>query len=111
MGDRIEVICSDVMKQGELIATADVVVMNNVFDAFVPVDVQKKLWLFLFSVFKKSGTLLVTYPSLEENLIAAGLDETDIDVASLVNKVPVSFANLSEAMLHEVEGFSLYRVK
>lgn len=39
------------------------------------------------------------------------LDENDIDVAALVNKVPIDFGKISSEFVEEVEDYCMYRVK
>ena len=52
---------------GGLLRTGDVVILNNVFDWFMPPHVQVQMWQFLRSTLSK-GSLLVTIPSLESSL-------------------------------------------
>jgi hypothetical protein len=53
---------------------ADIVIMNNVFQFFSPIDVQQQLWQFLYKSLKhRKGALLITIPSLQEQLKDAGL--------------------------------------
>lgn len=58
----------NVKNQKELVASADVVFLNNVFDAFVEKAQQIELWKFLLSCFTKKGTVIVTIPSIEVSL-------------------------------------------
>ncbi|XP_067681461.1 uncharacterized protein [Haliotis asinina] len=67
MADRIQVIHDDILNQGQLLMSSDVVILNNVFEFFVPKDLQEKLWIHLFATLK-NDTILVTIPSLEESL-------------------------------------------
>lgn len=48
--------------------------MNNVFQFFSPVEVQQQLWKFLHTHLKsRKGALLITIPSLQDQLKDAGL--------------------------------------
>ncbi|XP_074660362.1 uncharacterized protein LOC141912844 isoform X2 [Tubulanus polymorphus] len=68
LSDRIEVLNSDVSLQSSLLSTGDVVIMNNVFEYFMPDEEQKKMWMFLSQTVRKSGALIITLPSIEESM-------------------------------------------
>ena len=63
-GARASVIHADMMTCSDHFSSADVVVLNNVFEWFSDIDQQKTMWRFLCS-HVKVGALLVTVPSLE----------------------------------------------
>jgi len=65
LGDRVEIVHSDVLEQGKLMAKADVILMHNVFEFFHKTEDHLKHWKFLMSTLKV-GALLVTSPSLEQ---------------------------------------------
>lgn len=67
MADRAQVIHSDLLHQGALLATADVLVLNNVFEFFLEPEQQRSCWRFLQQSFRRPGCLLVTVPSLKES--------------------------------------------
>ncbi|XP_064622893.1 uncharacterized protein LOC135485089 isoform X1 [Lineus longissimus] len=67
MQDRVMVICADVCTQQDVLAIADVVILHNVFEFFVPLQDQAKIWNFLHRSIRKSGTILVVTPGLEES--------------------------------------------
>ncbi|KAG0298101.1 hypothetical protein BGZ96_002593, partial [Linnemannia gamsii] len=72
--DRIEIVHDNLLNRANLIEKADIVIMNNVFQFFSPVDVQQQLWKFLHTHLKnRKGALLITIPSLQEQLKDAGL--------------------------------------
>lgn len=73
--DRVQVVGGDIQEQAEIVRAADIIVLNNVFEFFMPPAVQARIWAFLRSNIKK-GCLLVTIPSLEDSL-------QYIDVSSL----------------------------
>ncbi|XP_013774295.1 uncharacterized protein LOC106459240 [Limulus polyphemus] len=85
MGDRIEVICRNICSVPQ-ITEADVVVLNNVFEFFLPQDIQVKTWQFLRSSIKQ-GTILVTIPSLEDIFKQV---KSEVDVKSWVKKRPIT---------------------
>ncbi|XP_018009327.1 uncharacterized protein LOC108666887 isoform X2 [Hyalella azteca] len=65
--DRISVVSGDVQLHGTLMNSADVVVMNNVFEFFMAAEVQLQIWNFLRASIKR-GALLVTIPALTDTL-------------------------------------------
>uniref|UniRef100_A0A131YY66 Methyltransferase type 11 domain-containing protein n=1 Tax=Rhipicephalus appendiculatus TaxID=34631 RepID=A0A131YY66_RHIAP len=67
MDDRIKVINANVLTVPDLVASSDVVILNNVFEFFTPEPEQVVLWQFLRRTIKK-GAILVTVPSLEDSL-------------------------------------------
>lgn len=80
MGDRVEIVCKDIQQVPELLSQqADIVIMNNVFQFFNELPVQQQIWKFIRSETKKrSGLLLVTLPSLQEQLREANLSPTKL---------------------------------
>ena len=63
--------------------------MNNVFQFFSPVEVQQQLWKFLHAHLKsRKGTLLITIPSLQDQLKDAGLIGPAKKSKSKKKKVP-----------------------
>lgn len=73
--DRLQVLPGDIQDHGEVVRVADIICLNNVFEFFMPPNVQARIWAFLRANIKK-GALLVTIPSLEDSL-------QYIDVSSL----------------------------
>ncbi|KAL3208296.1 hypothetical protein MRX96_052576, partial [Rhipicephalus microplus] len=61
------VINANVLAVPDLVASSDVVILNNVFEFFMPEQEQVALWQFLRRNIKK-GAILVTVPSLEDSL-------------------------------------------
>ena len=43
MSSRVQVICSDVLDQAEVLASADVIILHNVFEMFCSREEQAKL--------------------------------------------------------------------
>ncbi|XP_076315833.1 uncharacterized protein LOC143228452 isoform X2 [Tachypleus tridentatus] len=75
------VVCSDICSVPQ-ISEADVIVLNNVFEFFLPQDIQVKTWQFLRSSIKQ-GAILVSIPSLEDIFKQI---KTEVDVKSWVKK-------------------------
>ena len=67
MTDRIEIVNSEMSKRVDILQSAHVIILNNVFDWFAPVDIQVNLWQIIRQHVQK-GALMVTIPSLEEAL-------------------------------------------
>ncbi|XP_040916700.1 uncharacterized protein zgc:109986 isoform X2 [Toxotes jaculatrix] len=70
LNDRVQVLHADVCTQDVLLQNADVLVMNNVFEYFMEPNEQVRAWRFIMKSFIKTGSLLVTVPSLQESLNA-----------------------------------------
>jgi hypothetical protein len=67
----VQVHQGDIINYPQLVSSADVVIMNNVFEFFAPPNVQRDLWMTLRGWFK-SGALLLTCPTLEESIANLG---------------------------------------
>jgi len=63
--DRIEVVEANIADRPDVVVSADVIIMNNVFEFFLEPEKQISVWRFLRQTIKP-GTLLVTVPPLEE---------------------------------------------
>lgn len=87
MTDRICIVHNDIMECKDIIENADVIFLNNVFEFFMPKDVQERIWNFLFRSIRKSGTLLVTLPSVEESLMPL---QTEVDLSMWLKKLDTS---------------------
>ncbi|KAF9944068.1 hypothetical protein BGZ70_005073, partial [Mortierella alpina] len=87
--DRIEIVHDNLLNRGALVQGADIVIMNNVFQFFSPVEVQRQLWECVYSnICERKGTILVTVPSLQEQLKDAGFDMPSKKSKSKKKKVP-----------------------
>jgi hypothetical protein len=64
MGSRLAIVQDDIRNQPQIVEGSDVIVLNNVFQFFLPPQDQVLCWEFLKSHSKK-GTVLVTNPSLD----------------------------------------------
>ncbi|XP_077293065.1 uncharacterized protein LOC143916056 [Arctopsyche grandis] len=74
MDDRIYVIHDDVLNQGDIIDTFDIVILNNVFEFFLESNQQIVIWRFLKNNLKKN-CLVVTIPSVEETFVSLDIYE------------------------------------
>lgn len=63
--DRISIIHSEMTRCSDIFESADIVILNNVFEWFVTAENQTFMWQFLSSSIKV-GAFLVTMPSLEK---------------------------------------------
>ncbi|CEI88221.1 hypothetical protein RMCBS344292_02616 [Rhizopus microsporus] len=116
MEDRVQVICKDIQTMPELLNNeADVIIMNNVFQFFNQLDVQQQIWKFIRAETKKKpGLLLVTLPSLQEQLKSAGLSASKL-MKGWVKEVKLSydqgyFQEINEDELDEIKQVHLYKV-
>lgn len=116
MDDRAEAICKDIQTMPELLSKeADVVIMNNVFQFFNELPVQQQIWKFVRAeTKKKSGLLLVTLPSLQEQLKEAGLSANKL-MKGWVKEVKLNydggwFQELNDDELEEIKQVHLYKV-
>jgi len=63
--DRIEIVEANIADRPDVVISADVIILNNVFEFFLEREEQISIWRYLRQTIK-SGTLLVTVPPLEE---------------------------------------------
>ncbi|XP_072221918.1 uncharacterized protein [Leuresthes tenuis] len=68
--DRVQVLHADMCTQSVLLQSADVLIMNNVFEYFMEPKEQVRAWKFIMQTFRRRGSLLVTVPSLQDSLNA-----------------------------------------
>ncbi|KAJ7383958.1 hypothetical protein OS493_024647 [Desmophyllum pertusum] len=113
MSDRVEIRCADVCNELTLLKEADIVVLNNVFEFFLPVDEQIRTWKILREHLTKPGCVLVTVPSLEE---ATRLkNKPCIDIDSWVKPCAVNYnvpeISCDEEDIHELQNIFFYQVK
>ncbi|XP_037098310.1 uncharacterized protein zgc:109986 [Syngnathus acus] len=108
MEARVQIVHADVCTQEALLWTADVVVMNNVFEYFLEPDQQVRAWRFIMRTLRKQGSLLVTVPSLHdalhplrEALPAGWVEELPLDYHVYVGK---------DADPEDLRQIHLYRV-
>eukprot|EP01127_Copromyxa_protea_P004869 TRINITY_DN14697_c0_g1_i1.p1 TRINITY_DN14697_c0_g1~~TRINITY_DN14697_c0_g1_i1.p1 ORF type:complete len:342 (-),score=100.24 TRINITY_DN14697_c0_g1_i1:22-1047(-) len=110
MEDKVKVICNDIRKEKDLLGSADVVILNNVFDAFVETNQQLEVWQYILSAISKPGAIIVTHPSIETSLEHAGIQDK-IDITTSLTPLPIDYpASLGEDDLAEVLEFYAYTV-
>ncbi|XP_069671515.1 uncharacterized protein [Periplaneta americana] len=99
--DKVRVVHADVMCRPDLVAEADVIIMNNVFEFFLSTEQQSAVWKFLRHTMRP-GTLLVTVPPLAETLptlqMDADLDQW-VEALPLYNPVEAGVILSAEEML------------
>ncbi|CAG2057080.1 unnamed protein product, partial [Timema podura] len=105
--DRVQVVNTDIVCQPELVSSADVVVLNNVFQFFLELDKQADMWRFLRSTVKP-GTILVTIPALHQVLV---LDQAGIDLSQWVEEIPLHNVHAVTMDKEDLEDVKHYRVK
>lgn len=106
--DRIQVIEGDVCTLPNVVRSADVVILNNVFDWFLPVEKQVAIWRYLRSIIR-TGSLIVSSPALEVSL--QHLD-TGIMLSDWVTQLDLHDPMFAHNMEMEVEASEvrLYQV-
>ncbi|ORZ14494.1 hypothetical protein BCR42DRAFT_329116 [Absidia repens] len=116
MDDRIEIMCKDIQQLPDLLSKeADVVIMNNVFQFFSELPTQQEIWKYIRAqTSKKPGLLLVTLPSLQEQLKEAGLSPTK-QMKGWVKEIKLDydggwFEDINEDELEEIKQVHLYKV-
>lgn len=90
--------------------------MNNVFQFFNELPVQQEIWKFIQrETSKRSGLLLVTLPSLQEQLKEAGLPATKM-MHGWVKEIKLDYESgwfqteLNDDEVDEIRAVHLYRV-
>ncbi|XP_046849865.1 uncharacterized protein LOC124443418 [Xenia sp. Carnegie-2017] len=115
LGDRIEVFCNDICNAGMLLQEADIIILNNTFEFFLKRDAQISTWKNIRRNLSKSGSILITIPSLEESLCIGDGGKEIMDIHSwlvplIVNANDLSL-NYSEDDLQELNMIHFYKVK
>ncbi|XP_074854921.1 uncharacterized protein LOC142015344 isoform X2 [Carettochelys insculpta] len=107
--DRVKVLHSDICTQALLLQSADVVVMNNVFEYFLDRLEQARAWEFISHNMRKKGSLLVTVPSLEESLSNL---QTDILLCQWVEEMKLDYDVYMEKDIDReaLEQIHLYKI-
>ncbi len=109
---RVEVFTGDVRLYPNIVSSADVVVMHNVFEFFAPPEVQRDLWVALRQLIKR-GALILTSPSLDQALSTLN---TNIQLDQWVEQLSHPSNNSSmdddddEESVAEMDLVHLYRV-
>lgn len=100
---------ADICTQSSLLQTADVIVMNNVFEYFLTEAQQASAWNYIIHNVRKQGSLLVTVPSLQESLM--GL-QINVQLSSWVEEIPLSLDVYSQRDIDQeaLQQIHLYKV-
>lgn len=99
----------DVRLFPQLVSSADVVVMHNVFEFFAPPEIQRDLWLALRQLIKR-GALILTAPSLDQALSTL---DTNIQLDQWVEQLDIQTTSMDdddEDSVPEMDLVNLYRV-
>lgn len=94
LSDRIQIICSDICNVPDTLQSANVILFNNVFQCFMPLEMEKKIWQWLRSIITVPGTIIVTIPSIEEILHKLQLG---INISSWLRQIPKESFNMENA--------------
>jgi len=111
MSKRLQVIVSDIREQKDLLAKADVVFLNNVFDAFIKKEEQLELWKFVLTSITKKGTIIISIPPIEEALKLEEISKEQLDVTRYFTKTSFEIPlNIDEEFEEEISGLASYKV-
>ncbi|KAK0424543.1 hypothetical protein QR680_008716 [Steinernema hermaphroditum] len=108
----VEVICDNLLNQKDVIASADVITMNNVFSFFMPEEGQIKCWRFL-AEHMKPGCVLIHNPSVEsvvEHLDLGFKIPQWLDHISTEHQAAL-FAGSNEELFEDCEKLTMYQVR
>ncbi|XP_030308013.1 uncharacterized protein LOC103538841 isoform X1 [Calypte anna] len=107
--DRIKVFHADICTQASLLQSADVVVMNNVFEYFLDRQEQARAWEFIACNVRRRGSLLVTVPSLQESLSKL---QTDVQLDQWVQEMQLDYDVCMEKDVDKeaLEQIHLYKI-
>jgi len=109
MNQRVNVICADVKDKSEILRSGDVIILNNVFEAFIEKSLQKDIWKFVFTNLK-SGATVITIPSIEQSLIS--IEAKDIDWKNYLIEEKIEIPpNIEDDDKFEIEALHCYTVK
>lgn len=108
LNDKICVLEGDIINMAGVLKKANVVVLNNVFDWFLPVDEQVVMWQFLHRTLP-TDCLMVTIPSLETSL---GPLNTQIKLKKWVRAVKryIPSTDCCKDKQMEISEIGLYKV-
>lgn len=82
--------------------------MNNVFQFFLPLKKQKEMWQYIHSNVTKSGSILITIPSLESTIKDA---KTKIDLSSWVKELEIEIPQLEDEETEEdLQSIHFYQI-
>lgn len=81
---------TDIIMAPEVVQSSNVVIMNNVFECFLPLEQQAVIWRFLRQMLVP-GTVLVTSPSLETTFLHLEVLLIDFFLSSAVSLFPFCF--------------------
>lgn len=109
MNDRVSVVHKRIEQVPDIVKQSDVIIINNAFEFYLPDSVQIDIWKYLIATVK-SGTLLVTRPSVETVFKTLNMDisieqwlkpfkNSDFDNCAFLSKHK---DNVSEIICYEV---------
>lgn len=108
LGDRIRVMHGDLLQYSEILQSADVVFLHNVFEYFLSKDDEMQCWRFLQANVRKPKALIVAIPDLTEMLGKLKMDVDGI-LSSWVERLPLDGIT-SDTQHSELAQISMYQV-
>jgi len=99
------------MNHPQLLQTADIIIMINVFQFFHSLPIQQAIWSFIRANTKPS-TLIITFPDLKGQLGDANCTNIDFDkwVKEIKLKIPYKKSQLTEDDWKDLKLIHLYKV-
>ncbi|WKY09505.1 hypothetical protein Q1695_002124 [Nippostrongylus brasiliensis] len=108
----VKVACADVRSQPDLVSTADMIIMNNVFSFFMDADEQAASFEFVHKYAKK-GCLIIHNPFIETVLCHLKLSFKSEDWLEKISTDEdcEMFANGDQDVLSDCRSLGFYRVR
>ncbi len=118
LSSRIQVIQGDILSQvgSNLLQEADIVILNNVFQFFVNADqtLLQTIWKHMLHVLvSKPNQLIISVPSLEEQLEEAGLQDLAVQLSVKLEWLPLDpacYDGMEEEATELCSRICMYRV-
>ncbi|XP_014769823.1 uncharacterized protein LOC106868885 isoform X1 [Octopus bimaculoides] len=85
--DRIKIYHGNILNRSDLLQKVDIIILNNVFEFFMPLNMQVLIWNFLHSHLQKRRVVLITLPSIEDSLKNL---KTNINISEWVKEIDTS---------------------
>lgn len=112
MTEKTRVVCDDVINRAEEVRLADLIVLNNVFQFFIPPQQQTVCWRFIRE-HAKQGAILVTNPSLPS---LTGHLDLGFTIEDWVDQAPTEttaskYAGTDGEKFEDLKKICLYQVR
>ncbi|XP_033733725.1 uncharacterized protein LOC117322893 isoform X1 [Pecten maximus] len=114
--DRIEILHQNVRDYVQYLKDFDVIILNNVFEFFMNIKVQRQVWQSLYKHIKKPGTMLITIPDVQESLDNIQMDLNlsrwlkEVDVKEVCKQANLLLYGQEDPDDEELSSIHLYEV-